>query len=144
MVGSILIYGVLIWNSGKSFMTCWNPLLFSCCNSLTFVDVFKFAELKRTNRRKRTSQKTSVNFGKRKGESVNQIVIHSFIRSFHLFVCSFVYFFCSFIQFFCTLSIHLFFQSVSVSVLLVGSSVSQSALTINLSLVWSVCHSAVW
>lgn len=81
-------------------MTCWNPLLFSCCNSLTFVDVFKFAELKRTNRRKRTSQKKSVNFGKRKGESVNQIVIHSFIRSFHLFVCSFVYFFCSFIQFF--------------------------------------------
>ena len=123
-------------------MTCWNPLLFSCCNSLTFVDVFKFAELKRTRRRKRTSQKTSVNFGKQKGESVNQIVIHSFIRSFHLFVRSFI-FFCSFIQFFCTLSIHLFFQSVSVSVLLVGSSVSQSALTINLSLVWSVCHSAV-
>lgn len=73
-------------------MTCWNPLLFSCCNSLTFVDVFKFAELKRTNRRKRTSQKTSVNFGKRKGESVNQIVIHSFIRSFHLFfVRSFIF-----------------------------------------------------
>ena len=93
-------------------MTCWNPLLFSCCNSLTFVDVFKFAELKRTRRRKRTSQKTSVNFGKRKGESVNQIVIHSFIRSFHLFVCSFVYFFCSFIQFFLYI-IHSFILSVS-------------------------------
>ena len=71
-------------------MTCWNPLLFSCCNSLTFVDVFKFAELKRTRRRKRTSQKTSVNFGKRKGESVNQIVIHSFIRLFVHSICLFV------------------------------------------------------
>lgn len=107
-------------------MTCWNPLLFSCCNSLTFLDVFKFAELKRTNRRKRTSQKTSVNFGKRKGESVNQIVIHSFIRSFHLFVCLFVRLFFLFIHSIFLYIIHSFILSVSQCFRSVGRFVSKS------------------